>query len=223
MRYAAWSTPGARGRPPRERDVDGETRGAVAGSEGLEASETEWRLDVPPSCRQLLVAEGSDELVDLAERLARDLFDRLERRLRALRVPGAEQPGRPCMDEDDVDGVSGGVVEVACDARPLFCGRETALALGFPFRPIARSSSRSDPFAPHADAVSDHPRPAPDETPNRSGTVGKSVLRDADCTGVDQEQSGDDDAGNPLRSPCLLGAQGEEVESDGRAERGTGG
>ncbi len=97
----------------------------------LESGQPDGRLDASSVLSaRVVVAQRANELVDLAERLARDLFDRHQRRAGALWIPLLEQPGRPGLDEDHVDRMPGGVVEIACDARALLGRGKAALALG---------------------------------------------------------------------------------------------
>jgi hypothetical protein len=92
-------------------NVDDEARGAVALGKRLESGEAEGRLDNSAAVRgPVVVAQGADELVDLDERLARHLLDRLEGFLRTLGISFAEQPRGAGLDEDDVDRMARGVV-----------------------------------------------------------------------------------------------------------------
>ena len=81
-----------------DADVDGEPGGAVALGERVECGEARRRLDLAPVGGAVL-AQSADELVDLAQRLAGDLLDRLERDTRPRRDPapaagGPRRPGR---------------------------------------------------------------------------------------------------------------------------------
>ena len=81
----------------------------MALGERLEGGEA-GRGSIPPTGLpgEVILAEGSDELVDLAERLPRDLLDCLQRLAGALEVALLlEQPRGPGLDEDHVDCVSG--------------------------------------------------------------------------------------------------------------------
>jgi hypothetical protein len=214
-----------RKRPPRpaRADADGEAGGAVSLDERLEGGEPERRLHCSACVfSEIVLAQSSDELVDLTERLARHLLDRLERGLRALRVLLIEQPCRARLNEDDVDRVAGRVVEVARDAGAFLRSGEAALALGFTLGATKLLLEVGDPCAPLADSVADHPRPTPDEGAEEEGDGRELVLRDTGGTGVEDEEARHDPARQPPRRSRLLGAQGEEVEGDGRAERGTG-
>ena len=74
-----------------------------------------------------------------------------------------QQPGGTGLDEDDVDRVAGGVVEVARDAGALLGRGQPALALGVPLGATGALLELGDPRAPLADAVADHPGAAPDD------------------------------------------------------------
>jgi hypothetical protein len=195
----------------------------VAPGEGVDGGEAEWWL-YRCACLsgEVVLTQGSDELVDLAERLAGDFLDRLERGPRAFRVLLREQPRRAGLDEDHVDRVPRRVMEVACDAGALLSGGQAALALGFPLGPEGSLLELGNPRAPLADAVADHPRPTPDEGSVEERDGGELVLGDTDRTGMDHVKAGHDESCQPPRCARPLGAQGEEVEGDGRAERGAG-
>jgi hypothetical protein len=78
----------------------------------------------------VVVPQGTHQPVDLADRLARHLLHDGDRLPGALRVAAVEQPRGARLDEDHVDRVPGGVVELAGDAGPLLGGGEPP----FPFR-----------------------------------------------------------------------------------------
>ena len=96
----------------------------------LESGQPDGWLDASSVLSRRVVAQHAYELVDLAERLARDLFDRHQRRAGALWIPLLQQPGGPGLDEDHVDRMPGGVVQIACDTRAFLRRGETTLALG---------------------------------------------------------------------------------------------
>jgi hypothetical protein len=203
--------------------ADGESGESVALGEALERGQPKRRLHRSASFRgEIVLAQGSDELVDFAERLACDLFDRREGGLRALRVVRAEQPGRAGMDEDHVDCVASRIVEVARDACALLGGGEAALAFGVPLRLLGALLELGDPLAPQTDAVADNPRATPDESAREERHGGKLILGYADGAGVGDEEEGNNDACQPSRCARLVRVQGKEVEGDGRAERGPG-
>src|SRR6266545_7326691 len=97
----------------------------------LERGKTGRRLD--PRDRAVL-PQRPHELVDLVERVAGHLLDRLERLAGALQILLLEESRRAGLDEDHVDRVAGGVVEVAGDAGALLGRRQAALALGLALR-----------------------------------------------------------------------------------------
>ena len=208
-------------RPPRagRGELDGEAGRAVALDQGREAGQAERRLDVPAVLRrQVALAKRADELVDLGQGLPRDLLDRLERRPRALRVALAEQPGRACLDEDDVDRVTGRVVQVARDPRPLLGRRQPALALGIPLRPLGAGDELGDPLAPQADAVAEHPGAAPDDDAEEERHGREGIFRVADRADVHHEESRDRRGCHPGARAGSLRRQREQEERGGRAE-----
>ena len=203
-----WSAPpGGCGTPPGRRperaaaatgrgELDGEAGRAVALDQGREAGQAERGLDVPAVLRrQVALAKGADELVDLGQGLPRDLLDRLERRPRALRVALAEQPGRPCLDEDDVDRVTGRVVQVARDSRPLLGRRQPALASASRSARSARATSSACRRAAGAPVADDRRRP---RRGRRTGAARSGrLVRDRGRADVDGEQAEHDGRGPP--------------------------
>ena len=171
----------------------------------------------------VVVAEGGDELVDLAERLPRDLLDRLQRLAGAIEVVLLlEEPRRPGLDEDHVDRVPGRVVQVARDARALLGGGEAPLALGLALGAEGSLLELGDPGPPLAHAVADHPCPAPDEGAEEERDGRELVFRETGCAGVDRVEPDHDEAGQPPRRARPLGTQGEEEQRHGRTEREAG-
>src|SRR5919198_1303420 len=89
----------------------------LPGCERLERGEPGGRLDRGgASVKRVFLAQHADELVDLADRLPGDVLDRLERGTDGLGVSFLEEPGGAGLDQDHVDRVAGGVVQVACDS-----------------------------------------------------------------------------------------------------------
>src|SRR4029453_13079161 len=101
----------------------------MALGEPSERGEAGRWLDFPS---RKVFSEGADELVDLAERVPWDLLHGLERGSGSRRLPFLGGAGRPRLDEDDVDRVPGGVVQVAGDPHALLRGCEPALPFGLP-------------------------------------------------------------------------------------------
>ena len=167
--------------------------------------------------RSGLVAQRADEAVDLADRVARHLLDRLERRARAGRVALLEQPRGAGLDEDHVDRVAGGVVQVAGDARALLDGCEPALALAVS---LGRGSSRA-----RGAAVSGRRRTTrrPDEHAEEERHGRHLALPDADGGDVRHEEADGDGGRAPVPRVRVVPARGEQVERDGRPERRPGG
>ena len=173
------------------------------------------------SARPVVLAQGSDELVDLAECLARHILDRLQSDSCAPGIACAEQSRRPGLDEDHVDRVASGVVEIASDAHAFLGHGETLLALGFPRGSACAVLELGDLLAPLPHAVPDHPRPTPDENAEEEWNGRERAVGDADRSGMNDEHRRDDRPCEPPRAPCLLGAEREEEHGDGRAERRT--
>ena len=151
-----------------------------------------------PAVRRAVLAENADELVDLAQRLACDLLDRLERGPRSLGILLLQQPRRAGLDEDHVDRVAGRVVEVAGDARALLGGREAALALGLPLGPQRRAPRGLRAASRRCRTRSPSTQAPPQTTvPKRSGTTGSSSCADAGGADVDDKQADDGRGGQP--------------------------
>ena len=125
---------------------------------------------------------------------------------------------RPCLDEDDVDRVTGRVVQVARDPRPLLGGRQPALALGVPLRPLGAGDELGDPLAPQADAVAEHPGAAPDDDAEEERHGREGIFRVADRADVHHEESRDRRGCHPGARAGSLRRQREEEERGGRAE-----
>ena len=138
------------------------------------------------------------------------------------RVLRSEQPRRAGLDQDHVDRVAGGVVEVARNARALLRCSETSLALGLPLRAERALLEFGDPLTPLANAVPDDPCATPDEGSEEQRHRRKLAVGGADGAGVNDEHRRDDGAGEPPGTPCLLGAQSEEEDGDRGAERRAG-
>ena len=124
----------------------------------------------------------------------------------------------PGLDEDDVDRVTGRVVQVARDPRPLLGGREPALALGVPLRPLGAGDELGDPLAPQADAVAEHPGAAPDDDAEEERHGREGIFRVADRADVHHEESRDRRGCHPGARAGSLRRQREEEERGGRAE-----
>src|SRR5581483_11461944 len=143
---------------------------AVALDERLERRQRRGRLDAVAAA---VLAQRPDEPVDLADRLARDLLDRRQRRPRPLGVALLEQPGGAGLHEDHVDRVRRRVVEVARDPRPLLRGREAALALELSLGLACSLDEVAEPLPPLGSWSPTTQAPSQTTTPNRIGLVGK--------------------------------------------------
>ena len=132
----------------------------MALGERVERGETRGRLDL--AGRDVL-AQRADELVDLAERVARDLFDCPERGAGSRRIPFLQQAGRTRLDEDHVDRVPGRVVQVAGDAHALLRRGEPPLSFGLALGVPGALLELGDPLPTEPRPVSGEPggRPYP--------------------------------------------------------------
>ena len=148
----------------------------MAFGERLEGGEPRRRLDLAPVGGAVL-AENADELVDLSQRLAGDFLDRLERGSRSRRILLLQQTCGPGLDEDHVDRVAGGVVEVAGDAGALLRGCQPPLPLGLALGPQRPVHQLGQARAALTDPVADHPRATPDERAGEERHHRKLVLR----------------------------------------------
>src|SRR6266511_1072834 len=180
----------------------------------VERREPGWR--VHGSARRAVVAKRADDLVDLAGRLARQLLDCFERRLGALGVlphPGAAGPHR-----DDVDGVAGGVVEVAGDPGPLFGDGEATLALSLALGDESALPQRCDPLAAKAGPLTREPRDGKVDARVEQLAPRKAALPISGRT-EDREEQRDDRSGVPSRPGILLVAtRREQIQRGGRDE-----
>jgi hypothetical protein len=131
----------------------------VACDERVERREAGRRID--RSIRGARVAQRADDLVDLADRLARQLLDRLQRRLRALGIPS--HAGGTGAQRDHADRVAGGVMEVAGDPGALLGGREATLAFARALRIESALPELRDVRAAQARALAGEPRDGPGE------------------------------------------------------------
>ena len=137
----------------------------------------------------------------------------------ALEVLLLEQPRRPGLDEDHVDRVAGGVVQVAGDAGALLGRGEAALALGLPLGAKGSLLELGDPRAPQADAVADHPCPAPDEGAEEERDGRELVLRDTGSAGVDRRRGRPrpEPSATSVRASARGSGRGSRARRSGRA------
>ncbi len=199
-------------------DVDGKPRRAMAFGERLEGGEPRRRFDLTPVGGAVL-AENAHELVDLPERLACDFLDRLQRGSRSRWILLLQQACSPGLDEDHVDRVAGGVVEVTGDAGAFLRGCQASLALGLALGPQCPVHELGQARAALTDPVADDPRAAPDKRAGEERYDWKLVLGQSGSGDVEGEEPRDDGDGQLRTSACGRWVEAEKEESDGWPER----
>ena len=130
--------------------------------ERVERGEPRRRLDLAPVGGAVL-AENADELVDLHQCLAGHFLDRFERGSRSRRILLLQEACGPGLNEDHVDRMSRGVVEVAGDAGTLLGGCQAPLALGLPLGQPDALDQVGQSRAALTDTVAEYPGTAPDD------------------------------------------------------------
>jgi hypothetical protein len=203
-------------RAGRAVDLDGdrEPGGAVALGKGVERGETGRRLHPVGGT---VFAQRPDELVDFADRVACDRLDRLERFTRAPRVVLLQKPSGAGLDEDDVDRMACGVVQIAGDAGALLGGRQAALAFGLALGPPRAFHNLREPLSPQSRPVAGEPGGQPDGRAEQQ--LGREAIADHVRPDQDDEAAGKDDRpGAWVRLVTVLGCR---VEGDRKADRWT--
>ncbi len=141
--------------------------------------------------------------------------------LGARRILFLQQAGGAGLDEDHVDRVTGGVVEVAGDARSFLGRREPALALRLPLGAQGTLLQLGDPASALAEPVTDHPRATPDERASQERHEWERVVGDARSGDMQGVEAGDRAGGEERASAGRGRMEAEEEERDGRSERRT--
>jgi hypothetical protein len=191
--------------------------------QGVECGQAQRRFHLPRRLwRAIVVTQDADELVDFLHGLARDLFDRFQGRSSARRILLAQEAGGTRLDEDDVDRMAGGVVEVTRYARAFLRGGEAALALRLALGPQRTLLELGHVGAAHPNPVANHPRGAPDQRSEQERNGGELVAGESDCADVDDEEAGHGRGGQSRGHARLFGARREEIERDRRPERRPG-
>jgi hypothetical protein len=166
----------------------------------------------------LRVAEGSDDLIDLPGGVPGELLDRVKRRPGTLGVPVVAHPRGARSDGDHVDGVSGGVVEVAGDPGPLLGHRQAAL----PFRLTIGAESAllqlGDLLAAQTGSLAGEPRDRPGEPGEQELGPGKGAAAKAGRPEVRGEERDDHGGAAPGPGIGLVAARREQVQRGGGPE-----
>ena len=164
------------GRRPAGLAVDREVDVQPAGALSLDQSGDLVDAGQGRAVHLGVLAEEADDAIDLLDRLARKVLDRRDGLRRALAVALAQHARGPRLHQDRVEGVSGGVVELAGDPGALFGDDELVLAPSVV--ELVGDTGAEEP-AP----VTDQPRARPDEP--REQVVRDRVRGDGD---LDQHQ-----------------------------------
>src|SRR5436190_8772452 len=194
---------------------------AAALRERLQRRKPGRRLDaVVPLIGGTVLTEDAYELIDLAGRLACDRLDRLERRARTLRIPLLQKPRGPRLDEDHVECVAGGVVQITGDPAPLLGRGEAALTFGLALGGGRAALELGAALAPIARPLADHPRGDPDESGQWRRHLRVALdVHDAPRDDLQDEERRDDGLHQPWPTALLLLRCSEEVERDDGAWR----
>jgi hypothetical protein len=137
---------------PLDREVDVETAGALSLDQGGDLVDAWQRRAV----HLPVVAEETDDVIDLLDRLASEVLDRRHSLRRALAIALAQHARSPRLHQDGVEGVSGRVMELAGDPGALFGDDDLVLAPSVIH--LVGDTGAEDP-AP----VTDQPRAGPDQ------------------------------------------------------------
>ena len=125
-----------------------------------------------------------------------------------------QQARGPGLDEDDVDRVTGRVVEVTSDSATFLGGRKPALALGFALRTVRALLELSHLLAPQPRAVAGDPHRGPEHDAEQDLAAGKRVFAEAEEREVEGEQAGHEAERERGSKPSLGSREGDEVEGD---------
>ncbi len=192
----------------------------MARDDRLECFQSKRRFDraVAAFAAGSVLAQRADELVDLADRLARHLLDRLERRACRSRIALLKQSRGARLNEDDVDRVAGRVVQVASDPRSLLGGGQLPFALTLALRTPRTLLHPSQPLSALSHLVAGDPRASPDDNCEQERRKREASLGDAGGAEMDCEQADDDGCCRAdVRARLIL--RRDEEECDRRAER----
>lgn len=172
------------------------------------------RLIAPAGC-----AETVNQLVDLLDRLARDILDRRQRRAHRAGIPVLQQARATGLHEDHVDRVCRGVVQVPRDPIALLGDREPTLARGLALGPLGALTQLSLPLAALAHLITDDPGATPDDDRAQDRDRGKPRGGRRGDTNVDRAQRhhGGRNLAEPIGSPPV---DSQIEQGDSRSEWG---
>jgi hypothetical protein len=122
-------------------------------------------------------------------------------------------------DGDHVDGVAGGVMEVAGNADPLFCDREPALPLRLALGALGTLLEVGDLLAPQPRSFAGEPGDREGKSAVEQLTPREARLLDPGGDHVGGEEPDDRDGGAARPGVFLVAACRQEVEGGTRTER----
>ena len=175
----------------------------------VERGQSGRRLDLPVGGGVL--AQHAHHLVDLGDGLAGDVLDRRERLARALGIVLGLQAPHPGVDEDHVDCVPGGVVQVAGDPPALLRDGEEALPLRIALGAQRPLLELGHPLAPQPRTVPGEPGAAPQDHAEH----GVRALDTARCHVRGEQERHQRQREAHLGARAVAG--GHEVQRDGGA------
>jgi hypothetical protein len=162
------------------------------------------------------VALDAEQAPQLGERVATRRLDRCERLPRTGRVGAEHLPPTGCLEHHHADVVRDHVVELACDARLLLCGRAALVLLAFALETFGLLLELAVVRAPRAQVVAEDPgRREPEHRRDRGVRPqprGRERMR-----GREHEQRGDPGAEGD--TPLTVRREGVRRDEDSGSER----
>src|SRR6266700_1101138 len=133
----------------------------------LEDFEQYWRVHLGGPVNTVkaawphMVAQRTNNVVDLLCRLPCQLLDGLQRKQRPSRILVVAQPCRAGAHGDDADGVASGMAEIATDARALLGSGEQSFSLRMPLSALGAFSECGYLLSQQARALACEPGDGP--------------------------------------------------------------